>query len=118
MQYQVSAISLRNAFAIHALADGWTVRRAQQALGHRSLRPVMRYQSRYIGISASLQRCTPPAAISPADTLFPPPELPVPALDALRLPFSPDQGTESPLRLFLRALGTGIRTLFAFRPPG
>ncbi len=103
---RVSATSLRHAFALHALDDGWNVRQLQEALGHRTLRPVMRYQ-----------RCTPPDVVSPADTLFDMPALPAIEPASFRLPFTPDDHKENPLVLFRRALRSGIRRLFASRAP-
>ena len=55
----VTCMTLRHTFAALALEDGWSVRRVQEALGHRSVKTTMRYY-----------RCMlPPGAVSPLDLL-------------------------------------------------
>jgi integrase len=60
LERRVTPMTLRHAFAVHALEAGESPRRVQAWLGHADLRGVLRYR-----------KCTPPAdAVSPLDRLY------------------------------------------------
>jgi hypothetical protein len=112
-RYEVTALSLRHAFAVHALQQDWSVRPVQLALGLKNVRGVFRYL-----------RCNVPAeVVSPADLLPKPDQALVAQADpkAFRLPFLSDPTSTPCARLaqFYALFKRALRAILApSRPPG